>query len=122
MSDYTNKPFSIILGAEADFSIITVASDNPENPWSLKLSSYKFAGIELFSGENRIEISLAIGGFGFPEHNYVQLAHKLYSANKEVLCHTTTGTSCHTELSCQELLPSVADLMFKIELVNKEWF
>jgi hypothetical protein len=65
---------------------------------------------------------MAIGGFGFPEQNYVQVARKLYSANKKVLCHTTTGTSCHTEISCSELLPSVKELTVRIELENKEWF
>lgn len=65
---------------------------------------------------------MAINGFGFPEEEYMTVARKLYGMNSKIQCHSSTGTSCHTDMTCPELLPLIEDLQFKIVMEESEWF
>lgn len=102
-------------------SIITVSSSTP-NDWRFKASSFKFADSELIEGSSQIDISLALNGFGLPEDEYMTVARKLYGVNSKIQCHSSTGTSCHTDTTCQELLPQIKNLKFRIVLEDLEWF
>jgi hypothetical protein len=80
-------------------SLITVTSSSP-NDWRFKASSFKFADMELIDTTGLIDISLAINGIGFPETEYMTVARNLYGMNSKIQCHSSTGTYCHTDMTC----------------------
>ena len=96
---------------------VTLYPVDKTNEWRFKPSSYKFSDIELVSTTaTLLDVSMGLNGIGFPEAEYMVVARQLFALNDEIICHSSVGSWCQTELSCGQLLPLIEDdATFKIE-------
>lgn len=67
-----------------------------------------------------IEISMGIAGVGLPETDYMLVAKKLYGLNSKIICPSTYGSYCHSDLYCAQLLPTLEEYNFSIEFGEKK--
>lgn len=86
-------------------------------------TSFKFGDIELAQDDSKmVEISMGLAGLGLPEVDYMQVAKKLYAINSKIICPSSFGGMCHSDLYCAQLLPSIEELDFSVHFGDKKNF
>lgn len=63
---------------------------------------------------------MGLSSIGLPEAEYMTVARKLYGQNSKIQCHSSVGSSCHTDMSCSQLLPQIKENKFTLKFANSE--
>lgn len=70
----------------------------------------------------QVEFSMGLAGMGLPQDEYMQVARQLYDSNPKIICPSSFGGMCHSDLFCAQLLDSIEDLSFKVAFDTKKKF
>lgn len=77
-----------------------VVLKSSSNDWKYVANAIEFDGEALSLAKVPFQISMGIAGIGLPEKEYMQVARKLYEADKSIICPSSLGGSCHSETYC----------------------
>jgi hypothetical protein len=58
---------------------------------------------------------MGLPGIGLPEDSYMKVAKKLYGMNSKIICPSSYGGICHSDLYCVQLLPSIEDVTINMK-------
>ena len=83
----------------------------------------KFGKIWIAGGDRppqTVELSLTMSGIGLPTDAYMDVARMLYTVEPSLICPSGTGSFCHSEKYCSQLLEQIENISMYLHFPNYE--
>ena len=76
------------------------------------MSSFRYKDVDLLSGNNSLQLSLAVAGIGLPEDTFLKFSKIVQKMNKDIVCIESYGEMCYADMACSELASSIQGSSF----------
>ena len=76
------------------------------------MSSFRYKDVDLLSGNNSLQLSLAVAGIGLPEDTFLKFSKIVQKMNKDIVCIESYGEMCYADVGCSELASSIRGSSF----------
>ncbi len=76
------------------------------------MSSFRYKDVDLLSGNNSLQLSLAVAGIGLPADTFLKFAKIVQKLNKDIVCIESYGEMCYADMACSELALSTQGSAF----------